>query len=196
MFAKIRQKLLGLQKKFAPSKAGFIFHIELVCRNQARVLQRSQVTVPFVMNGFDHRNQGAPVKVIFAPNNLAAAFSRPVDGLNIVASQKDLCPDAVGGRFMARFFQTVQAANFLRLLLRCAQPRAAQKASNCQTRDESFQGRWSIGMTFLPTGSPTYSLRGRNRRLSSNCSRIWAHHPEVRAIAKTGVKRSVGIPNE
>ncbi len=54
--------------------------------------------------------------------------------------------------------------------------------------------RLSIEATFRPTAGPEYSLSGRNSRLSCHCSSTCAVHPAIRAIAKIGVNRSVGIP--
>src|SRR5437667_11259663 len=42
---------------------------------------------------------------------------------------------------------------------------------------------------------PTYSARGRMRRLFAYCSSTCAVHPEIRLTAKIGVKRSIGIPS-
>ena len=56
-----------------------------------------------------------------------------------------------------------------------------------------FTHRASIGVHFW-SRSPMYSLSGRISRLSRCCSITWAVQPDMRDIAKTGVKRSVGIP--
>ena len=48
--------------------------------------------------------------------------------------------------------------------------------------------------TFRSTG-PTYFASGRISRLFAYCSRMCAVQPTVRDAAKTGVKRSVGIPS-
>src|SRR5439155_15304063 len=57
----------------------------------------------------------------------------------------------------------------------------------------SPHGRSSTG-TYMRSFGPTYQSSGLRRRLSSQYSMTWAAHPAIRAIAKTGVKRSVGIP--
>lgn len=72
MFAKICQQLLCLLKKFAATRARVILDVEHGCRNQFRIFQRAQMTIPFVMDGFDHRNQSAPMKVVFASKDNAA----------------------------------------------------------------------------------------------------------------------------
>src|SRR5215468_1146304 len=56
--------------------------------------------------------------------------------------------------------------------------------------------RSSIGTNFLPTGSPVYWLNGRYNLLSASCSRTCAVQPAVREMAKTVVKRSVGMSSE
>lgn len=56
-----------------------------------------------------------------------------------------------------------------------------------------FTHRASIGVHFW-SRSPMYSLSGLISRLSRCCSITWAVQPDMRDIAKTGVKRSVGIP--
>src|SRR6056297_1113973 len=53
--------------------------------------------------------------------------------------------------------------------------------------------RSAMGPTVLPRG-PTYSARGRMRRLPSHCSSRCAVQPVTRLIAKIGVYRSDSIP--
>ncbi len=55
--------------------------------------------------------------------------------------------------------------------------------------------RWPRGTQARARG-PTYSARGRMRRLSSCCSMMLAVHPATRPAAMTGVKRSTGMPRE
>jgi hypothetical protein len=54
--------------------------------------------------------------------------------------------------------------------------------------------RSSIG-TYVRSRGPTYSDPGRMIRLFAYCSRTCAVHPVMRASAKIGVIRSVGIPS-
>ena len=56
-----------------------------------------------------------------------------------------------------------------------------------QVRSSIGTQRWSRG--------PMYSESGRITRLSAYCSRTCAVHPAIRAIAKIGVMRSVGMPS-
>ena len=55
--------------------------------------------------------------------------------------------------------------------------------------------RFSIETQGCPTGGPTYSERGRIRRLLAYCSRKCAVQPVIRLMANTGVNRSMGIPS-
>src|SRR5262245_37541453 len=54
--------------------------------------------------------------------------------------------------------------------------------------------RWSIGVHLRPGAGPTYSARGRIKRLLEYCSRMCAVHPETRLTPKNGVNRSIGMP--
>src|SRR5579859_863480 len=53
----------------------------------------------------------------------------------------------------------------------------------------------SSSCTYFTSLGPTYSARGRIRRLLPNCSRTWAVQPEMRLHAKMGVSRSMGTPS-
>lgn len=59
-----------------------------------------------------------------------------------------------------------------------------------------FIQRSLIGVNTRPGSGPLYSLNGRKRRLSASCSSTWAVQPLMRAIAKIGVNKSVGMPSE
>ena len=82
----------------------------------------------------------------------------------------------------------------------CVASDAARRKSLHEMRakegsDRSPNGyRSPSGMKVLPFG-PTYSARGRMRRLSDHCSSRWAVHPAVRLSAKIGVKRSGSSPS-
>ena len=62
----------------------------------------------------------------------------------------------------------------------------------------NVSSRSMVGMaqrsTRLSRG-PLYAARGRIRRLSAHCSSKCALHPVTRAMAKIGVKRSIGMPS-
>src|SRR5579875_3374738 len=89
------------------------------------------------------------------------------------------------GRSLDRTF--CQSRSF-RVVVWSARYRHAQKTS--------AQVRASIGTHSRPLGTPSYSARGRIKRLLLYCSRMWAVQPDMRLTAKIGVKRSTGIPNE
>ena len=74
--------------------------------------------------------------------------------------------------------------------------RCQQDQSRGRERTEPhYYLRSSMGAQGCPSGGPTYSARGRIRRLLRYCSRMCAVHPEMRLTAKIGVNKSIGIPS-
>src|SRR5712691_1444144 len=72
--------------------------------------------------------------------------------------------------------------------------RPSQCAHVCLANRRSFH-RCSIGTNGRGSG-PIYSAVGRISRLLPRCSIIWADHPDVRAITKSGVNIGVGTPQK
>ncbi len=60
---------------------------------------------------------------------------------------------------------------------------------------EFLRSRCSMGIHACGYSGPTYSARGRIRRLSSSCSMTCAVQPLTRETANTGVNKSTSIPS-
>src|SRR5882724_27445 len=72
--------------------------------------------------------------------------------------------------------------------------RAGQCTHICFANRGSFH-LCSIGTNGRGSG-PMYSAVGRISRLLPRCSIMWADHPDVRAITKSGVNIGVGTPQK